>query len=31
VRADRRAVLICIFIAVTMAVVLFVFNKVPAP
>jgi len=30
-RSDRRAVLICIFIAVVMAVILFTFNKPPVP
>jgi hypothetical protein len=30
-RADRRIVLVCIFIAVTMAAVLFVFNRAPVP
>lgn len=30
-RADRRLVLICIFIAVVMAGILFVFNRAPVP
>jgi|KBSSwiStaDraftv2_1062776.scaffolds.fasta_scaffold359926_2 hypothetical protein len=30
-RADRRLVLICLFIAVTMAIVLFTFNRAPVP
>lgn len=30
-RPDRRAVLICLFIAVTMAIVLFTFNRAPVP
>jgi hypothetical protein len=30
-RADRRIVLICIFIAVVMAVILFTFNRAPVP
>lgn len=30
-RADRRIVLALIFVAVVMACVLFVFNRVPAP
>ena len=30
-RADRRLVLVCIFIAVVTAAVLMVFNKAPAP
>lgn len=30
-RADRRVVLACIFIAVAMAVILFTFNRAPVP
>ncbi len=30
-RADRRLVLVCLFIAVTMAIVLFTFNRAPVP
>ena len=30
-RSDRRLVLVCIFIAVTMAIVLFTFNRAPVP
>lgn len=30
-RSDRRLVLVCLFVAVVMAVILFTFNRAPVP